>query len=638
MSRFPVVLAVALCLLLGSRTRAEVGDPQVRTDHLFYPGELACSTFQRLFATQAEMYRRLVGTKPVSEEEKDIASWLWRNTHYFHAEEGTEDLWGQGFKRGGDLRTREYWTGLFAHGFGLCGTTHSQWTAEMEALFGHARARGIGVAGHNTFEVFLTGGPYGTGKWCLLDHDLSTIIYNEDGSALLSAADVQRDWKRLTDRRHAPDRQHGWLVCGLHPDDGASYQSYNVAEYLAGYSGPPPMVHLRRGETFRRYLEPGLDDGKTFVFWGQNYNSGSIAGPERSLTWVNQPEKMHGSQTGTVYRTGQARYGNAVYVYRPDFTSGAYREGIVEENDQRVIFEFYTPYIIAATPPSDKTWGIYDAGCKNGLVLRGKATCAVAVSIDQGRSWHEVPFADGLDLTDQVKGRRQYLLRFAAPARRLADAGLVITTVCQANAATMPRLKDNGSTVRFEASGKAVLSAGPNLAQAQQHVVEGKFGSPRVALELSAPRGATAVGVHAAAHVASGTPPRSEVKYAIDYSLDGGRSWLPLVEDWTVNRRGEEPQDFWSQSFCWGAKELSGAKTVRVRFRNDGGRSYLRAEAHLIYRVPNVDATRVTFAWTDDRGRHQASHEFTPGADAPWQIPTGRSVRTHWVEFMPVGR
>src|SRR5579871_2701817 len=179
MSRFPVVLAVALCLLLGSRTRAEVSDPQVRTDHLFYPGELACSTFQRLFATQAEMYRRLVGTKPVSEEEKDIAAWLWRNTHYFHAEEGTEDLWGQGFKRGGDLRTREYWTGLFAHGFGLCGTTHSQWTAEMEALFGHARARGIGVAGHNTFEVFLTGGPYGTGKWCLLDHDLSTIIYNE---------------------------------------------------------------------------------------------------------------------------------------------------------------------------------------------------------------------------------------------------------------------------------------------------------------------------------------------------------------------------------------------------------------------------------------------------------------------------
>ena len=58
----------------------------------------------------------------------------------------------------GDLRSREYWGGLFAHGFGLCGTTHSQWVAEMEAMLGHNRGRGVGMAGHNSFEVFLTGG------------------------------------------------------------------------------------------------------------------------------------------------------------------------------------------------------------------------------------------------------------------------------------------------------------------------------------------------------------------------------------------------------------------------------------------------------------------------------------------------
>src|ERR1043166_2908000 len=48
-------------------------------------------------------------------------------------------------------------------------------------------------------------------------------------------------------------------------------------EYLAGYSGPPPMVHLRRGETLRRYLQPGLEDGKTFVFWGRNNNTKGIS-------------------------------------------------------------------------------------------------------------------------------------------------------------------------------------------------------------------------------------------------------------------------------------------------------------------------------------------------------------------------
>src|SRR5437870_5425874 len=156
-----LICALVLSALLPSPARAGLGDPQLRTDHPWYPGELACSTFDRLFATQAEAYRRVVGHAPTTDEEKALASWLWRNTHYWHGEEGALDLWGQGFTHGGDLRTREYWTGLFAHGFGLCGTTHSHWVAEMQALLGHSRGRGVGVDGHNAFEVFLQGGPYG---------------------------------------------------------------------------------------------------------------------------------------------------------------------------------------------------------------------------------------------------------------------------------------------------------------------------------------------------------------------------------------------------------------------------------------------------------------------------------------------
>src|SRR5262249_9779323 len=319
------------------------------------------------------------------------------------------------FGRGGDPRTREYWTGLFAHGFGLCGTTHSQWAAEMEALLGRGRSRAVGQAGHNAFEVFLTGGAYGKGRWALLDHDQCTVVFDERGAALLSADDVQRDWKRLTDRAFRPERQHGWPVCGLSPEDAPAYKTFAVAEYLPGYSGPPPAVHLRRGERLRRYLRPGLEDGKTFVFWGLNYKGGGVPGPERSLTWVNQPEKMYGSGRAVEYKVGQARYGNALYVYAPDFTNGDYREGVVEEDDRHVVFEFQTPYIIAAAPPNDKPRSIYDAGCTNGLVLRGMADCAVAVSVDRGKTWHEAgALREGLDLTDHVKGRRQYLLRLGA--------------------------------------------------------------------------------------------------------------------------------------------------------------------------------------------------------------------------------
>src|SRR5438105_1532577 len=195
----------------------------------------------------------------------------------------------------------------------------------------------VGADGHNSFEVFLTGGPYGRGKWVLLDHDISTVVFNRHGTALLSIAEVMHEWKRLTDRAFAPQKQHGWLVCGLDPGDGGVYRQYSAAEYLAGYSGPPPAVHLRRGESLRRYLRPGLEDGKTFVFWGVNQNGG-VRGPERAETWVNQPDRMYGSRDGTGHHPGQARYANAVYTYRPDFAGNDYREGVVEEDDHHVVF------------------------------------------------------------------------------------------------------------------------------------------------------------------------------------------------------------------------------------------------------------------------------------------------------------
>jgi hypothetical protein len=171
-------------------------------------------------------------------------------------------------------------------------------------------------------------------------------------------------------------------------------------------------------------------------------------------------------------------------------------------------------------------------------------------------------------------------------------------------------------------------------------MVAGKFGSPRVTLEVATPRRERAVAVYAAAHVQSGSPPRPDVKYQIDFSTDGGQTWRPVVKDWTVSRRGDEPKDFWSQSCCWGSAEVKDrdASSVRVRFHNSGGRAYARCEVHLVYRTAGADGTRVTFAWDDDRGSHRASHRFSAGGEkepAAWQVPTGRNVQTRWVEFTP---
>src|SRR3954451_10336432 len=92
-----VVAGVAVAALMVGPAWAGVGDPQVRTDHPWYPGELSCSTFDRLFATQAVNYRRVAGVEPKTEEQKALASWFWRNAIYFHAMDARQDLWGKGF-------------------------------------------------------------------------------------------------------------------------------------------------------------------------------------------------------------------------------------------------------------------------------------------------------------------------------------------------------------------------------------------------------------------------------------------------------------------------------------------------------------------------------------------------------------
>ena len=205
----------------------------------------------------------------------------------------------------------------------------------------------------------------------------------------------------------------------------------------------------------------------------------------------------------------------------------------------------------------------------------------------------------------------------------------------------LPRLKDGGTQLEFQASGRAVVSAGPELPHAQSRVVDGAFGTRSVTLELASPRGEVVRTLYAAAHVRSSNPPDPQVKYQIDYSTDGGKSWKPVVRDWTIARQGDEPKDFWSQSLCWGSLELPEGTDgpVRVRFANDGGKAYARAEAHLAYAAASGDGTRVTFNWTDDTGAHSSSHVAPAGiTPARWEISTGQEVRTKWVEFTPEPR
>jgi hypothetical protein len=267
--------------------------------------------------------------------------------------------------------------------------------------------------------------------------------------------------------------------------------------------------------------------------------------------------------------------------------------------------------------------------------VRGNVNCEVAVSVNAGRTWSvSKGSANHHDLTDIVKGRSQYWIRFAAGADQLMRSRLQMRTVCQASVAVLPRLKENGTVIQYEVSRKAAFSMGPELDLSQTFVVEGAFGERTVT--LAATQNRPTVGVYAAAHVASGSPPDPNVRYKIDVSLDAGETWQPVVRDWSIPRRGDEPDDFWSQSFCYGSAPIrsDGGGPIWVRFSNDGGKRYLRAEAHLIYQTGEPDPIEVTYNWADDDGNHRQSHVFT--SNGAWKLATGQHVRTRWVELTPV--
>lgn len=618
------------CVLAG------VGDPQTKTDHPWYPGELSCSTFERLFKTQNDLYTRVTGRKTDNDEDKALAAWYWRNLNYTHCIMAGEDIDGGGWQGNGDKLVRDFWSGLFSCGFGLCFDTHHQFSGEIWHLFGPNRCRTTCVSGHTSFEVYLKGGAYGSGAWALLDHDISTVVFKPDGSRLVGLMDILADQSLV----QKGNRGRGWLPGGLYPDDPKAYCQVKNVGYQTGYAAVPPIVNLRAGETLRRYPFPGLEDGKTFAYWGINFNTKGVPGPERPRTWVNQPEKMFGAKREAPCIAGMARYGNAVYTYKPDFSGAGYKEAVVSEDDKQVTLEWYSPYVIAAMPPAESAtekWGVFKENCAGGLVIRGQLECLVEISTDQGANWKPAPAAvnGAMDLTDLAKGHRQYWLRFSAKARTLAKSGLSIVTVCQCAQSVVPHVKDGVNHVAYEASNQGFVSAGPNKDQTKPHIIAGEMNSPAVTLQLEAPRHARVTGVYASAHAACSAPPKP-ADYNIDYSIDTGATWQPLLHNYQVKQIPPEPKDWWSQAFMMGETNLNPvASPVQIRYSNTGNRTFMRVEAQLVYDVTNSSPLQVTYAWKESGAVKTASHVYPANTkqDSGWSFSAGTAPETFYVEY-----
>ncbi len=680
---FVVLVQVCLCAsppILHAEQKvvsSALGDPQLRTDHPWFPGELSCSTFERLFETQAALYQKQTGRNVASDEDKAIASWYWRNLNYYHAICPREPFWKDELTHAIESpheAVMDYWTGLFGYGFSLCYTTHQQYTAEMEELLGRGRSRSVDVNGHTSFEVFLKADSYGSeGDWALLDHDISTIVFDDpvNNTRLINIADIAyateppdlsprsvTEQESLLDNRTAPHGNRGWFKSGLYfPNEdirnatdsdalsGVYTEILSTAPH-SGYAGVPPMVTLKRNETIRRYLQPGLG-GDTYVYWGPNYwelshEDPPIPGPSRDRTWASQPGRMYGATQDT--EISFARYGNVVYTYQPNFADGSYRDGVIAEDELSVTFYFYSPYAIAATPQQEaakRIWAVLEKGCTEGLIVSalGNQECTVQVSTDNRSTWSpELRLDTHLDLTDLVKGHHSYHFKLNAPASELAESQIKIRTVCMANDRLMPHVKSGGTSVSFAASGKAVFAAGPNVDQIKRFVTSGGLGTDQIEMCVPTPNDAPLLEVHAAAIVNSGPAPDASVRYQIECSTNGGATWQPLVKNWRVKTMGYQVGDRAPQSYFFGNLDVSnsGSKEALVRFSNSAGITYERVEISLVYQVGNKQPVLVTFDWNEQQLNKSASHTFEAAgsqSQSPWEIETGEVTQTNWVEM-----
>lgn len=630
------------CLAVGMLTTLRagdggVGDPQLMTDHPFWPGELSCSTFERLFKTQAELYTRVTGRKVDNDEDKALASWYWRNTHYFHCTLLPEpDI----FATGKHEPTRDYWAGVFSYGHGMCQENHYQYTAEMQYLLGHCRSRAVFVSGHTSFEVALTGGVYGQGKWVLLDSDVTTVCFDKDQKKLMNIEElIKVDRKQYLTNRPAKDNR-AWLP-ELHPGDGAgTYTEFKGVAPQSGYAAAPPIVNLRPGETLRRFPRPGLGAGEkgTLAFWGICVDG--FDGPNRHKTYCTEPDKYFNATARPKLESDgdrRGRFGNALFTYVPDFGGGGYKAAVAAEDDKSVTFVHDSPFIIACVPVNKQC---HDAGATLGLVLKGKAVCQVSVSTDGMKTFSApVDFKDGLDLTDLVKGRYQYWLKFMAAPASLAGKNITIQTLCMANGYVMPHLKPDGTSVTFNAGGLATASIGPQAEAVAKHIVDGGLDKKSFTLQLQSPRGEKIKKICWAVRSPTGSPPKPEIAFKAEYSTDG-KEWKVLKDDWrVVSSVPIEAPDFWSQSFFYGAEEVAveGGK-VQLRISNNYGKSYMMGQFSIVYEVANTAKTKVTFCWDEAGKEKTAEHTYPAGAkmDATWKIATGKNPLLKWVEMTPI--
>lgn len=652
-------LTYVFVLVIATLTRAESGDPTLRTDHPQYPGEGA-------FQTAADCVRFAVGDAKQPQEQA-LAMYNWMLTHQWHLPSPQEWLVPRvvpdtmaGHE---DLMVWDAARARFSYGYGLCGTVHAWNEVYWRQLRMPARRRAF--PGHTNSEIFYDG------SWHAFDTDMAGLLFRRDG--IVAGYDDIRGNQSLIDSVKPPIPHYpfawpsdnkvmkaGWRQVAR---GGKWFSLYN-----GGYEAHPGIVRLRRGETFTRWYNPDHYGGpKKRRFWHHQKN-----GPYRDWTFVNSIAPLHDGAKHNAL--GRVAYCNGEFVIEPIYENdqslhgAAASSGNVEQQDSsprvyskdgkpaHIIFDHFSPYVICGDPVDDAN--PMSKVATDGLVVAGqlKGEVKVEVSADQGQTWRDTPNKLSLDLTEYVKGRYGWQVRFSWKGNAGIDF-LRFTTTTQVNPAMYPRLKPGGSKVVFRETCRGVHPVLPNWeswSEAPKHFesverrganveYKGRGLDSRLAyvttnnkpgqvvFPITAP--GPLLETRAAMRYAVRVPPPKNHDFRLEISEDNCQSWRTFA-------KAEIPLDNeHSSGWLAGAvpmrEDNQGKAWVRVTFWQDGySTGLIDAQFYGIYRCAPAEPVEITHGWLEGNKsrQHTVKVPFASG-EFEYQVDCGNEIRDDFVKI-----
>ncbi|HTL53629.1 MAG TPA: DNRLRE domain-containing protein, partial [Planctomycetota bacterium] len=508
-SNLMAALIIGAIFLAGPLHAVSVGDPEIKTDDTYFPGELALSTLPRIVAHAYSIPRGTVGSS--TEHDKLIKLFLWRCEHFTHLEspELIENPNYTPDPAADNTLITEYDTlrGMFSYAWGVCGTNHAQFRAICdEAGLGHRRR---GLPGDTGQEVYENGGwrYVNTDQYTLhfLSNSLSADFASLDQVVNGAAQGHYIEWNPdLGGSYFMPQANtHGSYatfagVTGNIPFRSLQWRSYyngvwNASDpswdptfimYAEGYACQPIVYRLKRGESFTRWLHSdgivtdlGLA-GK--CWWG--YNSGTA--PHAGWTFAQNAPARDQTSSGSEEssKTGGMDYGNGCFDWQPSLANSEHLDGVVDQTGTFVVgglpmlkattagtlvFEVNTPYTICGRPTQNNSSGHIDPAfvCVDGAMLytTSSGTITVDVSNDMGATWtSKGNLAATLDLTEQVKARNAYLVRLNFSTNAGLNS-LRLRTITMVATAVYPTLKSGTTTVTYAAGNCGTIDYSPSL-------------------------------------------------------------------------------------------------------------------------------------------------------------------------------